>query len=529
MRVIELGGLNRGSIPFAFPASHVAWTWKGADEPSLAFRYTSATTHSGWQDVPESHDMEHGEKHYSAVLTVPDALALEWKIDLAGPPVKALTLDYIDAGTSPPVRAADQEGALVPTIVTRAEWGADESIKRTTGDCERRFYPVQQLFVHHTAGSNFDPDPAATMRAIYWFHTIDRGWCDVGYNFVIGWDGTIYEGRWARPYGYWEDHTSEARNGYAVAGAHVANFNSGSVGISLMGDFTRIAPPPEMKRSLVQVLAWEADRHDLDPLGRHVYRNPETGDGLRLPIIAGHRDAGQTSCPGGLLYRSLPDIRRDTEANAGFGRESTAISLASPTPYVYPGDPATLTGNLAGPDGGPLVFTTISIYKRTGTGPWVDGGETTTGADGTFTISSSPVANESVVAVFPGDARMWGAQSDAVRVKVRPRVTFSPQGGTDDGSGTWHFPPGTTGVFFAGAVDPAHAGSLISIRVQQVIEDGSAVEVKRQRTETSEEGTFGYDLDVPEVGVRYRVVAWFTHDEDHAASPSAPVFLQVDA
>ncbi len=416
----------------------------------------------------------------------------------------------------------------MPTIITRGQWGADESIKRTTGDCERRFFPVQQLFVHHTAGANFDSDPLATMRATYWYHTVRRGWCDIGYNFVIGWDGTIYEGRWARAYGYWESHSSESRNGYAVAGAHVADFNSGSVGISVMGNFTSIEAPPEVRRSLAQLLAWETDRHDLDALGRHVYRNPETDNTKRLPVIAGHRDAGQTSCPGDLLYKALPDIRQETAANAGYGRESTSISMATATPYVYFGDEVTFTGNLAGPDGGPLVFTPVSIFKRVGTGPWIDGGETTTGVDGTFTIADTPAANESVVAVYPGDARMWGAQSEAIRVKVRPRVTFAPQGGADDGSGTWHFSSETTSVFLSGSVDPSHGGALMSIRVQRVSPEGTAEEIDRQRTETMSDGTFTYDFAVPEPGARYRIVAWFTHDKDHAASPSNPVFLQID-
>src|SRR3712207_8804536 len=46
------------------------------------------------------------------------------------------------------------------------------SLKRTSGGCVRRFFPVQQLFVHHTAGANFDRNPKATMRAIYWYHVV---------------------------------------------------------------------------------------------------------------------------------------------------------------------------------------------------------------------------------------------------------------------------------------------------------------------------------------------------------------------
>jgi hypothetical protein len=51
-------------------------------------------------------------------------------------------------------------------IVTRCEWGADESLMAWTPE----YYPPQKLTVHHTATANGDADPAATMRAIYRYH-----------------------------------------------------------------------------------------------------------------------------------------------------------------------------------------------------------------------------------------------------------------------------------------------------------------------------------------------------------------------
>jgi N-acetylmuramoyl-L-alanine amidase len=48
-----------------------------------------------------------------------------------------------------------------------------------------------------------------------------NGWNDIGYNFVVGEDGNIYEGR-----------------GWSNQGAHAANWNSISIGIAIIGDFT---------------------------------------------------------------------------------------------------------------------------------------------------------------------------------------------------------------------------------------------------------------------------------------------------
>ena len=68
-----------------------------------------------------------------------------------------------------------------PDIITRAQWGADESMK-----CPNTVYDdgVRAGIVHHTAGSNdYGPqDSAAIVRSIYAYHTRTLGWCDIAYN-----------------------------------------------------------------------------------------------------------------------------------------------------------------------------------------------------------------------------------------------------------------------------------------------------------------------------------------------------------
>lgn len=59
------------------------------------------------------------------------------------------------------------------------------------------FHPTQKLVVHHTATRNDDPDPAATVRAIYRYHPIDKGWGDIGCNFLVDAQGRVYKGRWS--------------------------------------------------------------------------------------------------------------------------------------------------------------------------------------------------------------------------------------------------------------------------------------------------------------------------------------------
>jgi hypothetical protein len=318
-------GVERATLEF--PATHIAFSWTGDDGTGVSYRALYADGRaSRWRGVPEAYEMEHGRSHYSGVLQVDRPAAIEWRpIESGAANMGPVTLDYLNTvdGARVPAAKVAARATTDPAIVTRAQWGADESIKKTGPNCSRTFWPVQQLFVHHTAGTNYDPNPRATMRAIYWYHTVRRGWCDIGYNFVIGWDGLIYEGRWARRYEPWEIHSSEDLTGRAVRGAHVENFNSGSVGVSLMGNFSTARLPPRMRGALVRLLAWEVDRHDL-ALGRHIYRNPETGLRRRLPVIAGHRDADRTACPGGNVYRALPSIRRAVRNAIGLGPVNTS-------------------------------------------------------------------------------------------------------------------------------------------------------------------------------------------------------------
>ena len=84
------------------------------------------------------------------------------------------------------------------------------------------YVPVKKIIVHHTVTSNSDPDPAATVRSIYYYHAVSLGWGDIGYNFLIDRQGRIYEGRYG---------------GNAVVGGHALTWNYGSVGIAALGNY----------------------------------------------------------------------------------------------------------------------------------------------------------------------------------------------------------------------------------------------------------------------------------------------------
>lgn len=519
---------------FGFEATHIAFSWIGTEGTGFRFRVQRADgTYTRWTRAHEAHDAERGPQHYSAVISTPRSSAIEFRpIKPAGAYLGPVTLDYLNTLDGPmetfEVPAVAEAAAPQPDIVTRAEWGADESLKRTSGGCKRVFFPVQQLFVHHTAGANFDTRPKATMRAIYWYHVARQGWCDIGYNFVISPDGRIFEGRWARSYAPFELHDSESRGGRAVAGAHVANFNSGSVGVSLMGNYSQMKMPPAMRRTLAEFLAWEADRHNIPPRGEHTYRNPDSGLTKQLPYIAGHRDAGQTDCPGGYVYASLRGIRRDAAAVIGEGKTATQLTLTAPEPIQY-GGTATFTGQLLDENGTALADRRIRSFTRSA-GEWAPGPATTTAFDGSYALTLQPERNMALVAVYDGDKTTWGSESPTGKLGVVPIVTLRAEGGTVDAAGVSHFASGTRTIPFAGEVMPPHPGGLVRLRVSKLQPDGTYALLSTIDLTLDSAGAYTHNYKLPDAGIggSYRALTWFPRDDDHRSADSNEVFFVVD-
>jgi flagellar hook assembly protein FlgD len=191
--------------------------------------------------------------------------------------------------------------AAEPAIVTRAQWGANEEIVRAKPIYARA---LKLAVVHHTVTPNTytRAQSAAIVRGIEFFHVRGNGWNDIGYNFLVDRFGTVYEGRGG----------GIDRN---VVGAHAAGFNTGTVGVSLLGSFQRATPSRAMQNALVTLLAWRLDVAHVDPLSTVVYTsagNPKYRRGklVTLHAVSGHRDTGPTECPGDAAYRLLPSLAR---------------------------------------------------------------------------------------------------------------------------------------------------------------------------------------------------------------------------
>ena len=518
-----------GALAPIFAPTHVMLSWSGAEGTKVQYRAGGdSESLPRWRTAPEAHDLGHGRRHYSGALEVSRPETIEWRAHRAGPPVSGVRISYVNTVDGPKetvrVPVVASAAATEPRIITRAEWGADERIKRTRGSCERGFYRVQQLFVHHTAGSNNVSSAAATMRAIYAFHVQDRGWCDIGYNFVISPDGRLFEGRWARRYQPWEAHDTEDSSGKAVSGAHVAGLNSGSIGVSMMGNFENVSVPRPARRKLVRFLAWEADRHNLDPTARHTYRSPVDGTRLKLPVIAGHRDGGQTGCPGGRLYRALRQIRRAVADRIGRDKPSSELTLTVPKYGVY-GKGTAARAKLETRRGRALGGQTVDLYGRGPDSGWSLRLRSKTNENGIARFRLTPARRTRFFAIFHDARAAWGSQSDSVLHRVRPDVQLEPDGTVPDAKGVHHLAPTATTLDLSGTVAPDHTGHIVRVWLSEVRPDGTYSLISKHEIELDKESAYAVTVDLPAEVQSFRAFTTFAQDGDHASGRSKDVFL----
>jgi len=178
-----------------------------------------------------------------------------------------------------------------PPVFDRASWGANPAV------CAPTYCTTTHVAMHHTASaaeyhSQSWAECASNVKATQIYHMVSRGWCDIGYNYLICPHGDIFEGR---------------GGGDDVRGAH-DGFNCGSMGVAMMGYFH---PPYNqtlnlaMQDAFVNLAAWKCDQQNIDPLGISWY----AGFGANQSNLFGHRDVSSTACPGDLAYAELPQLR----------------------------------------------------------------------------------------------------------------------------------------------------------------------------------------------------------------------------
>ncbi|MDQ2650383.1 MAG: cell wall-binding repeat-containing protein [Actinomycetota bacterium] len=322
----------------------IALTW---DAPVSGAFELRALDDDGWSDWltletdgeerPDAASGEPTERNYVGPAWLGRDIS-EIELRSTGPDVRGLTIHAIDSEPVTPASGMASAGvATPPTMITRAQWSADESWRDDSGgECDGTPDYVDGIklgYVHHTAGDNaYGPsDSAAILRAIYNFHVHTNGWCDIAYNFFVDQYGQVFEGRYGG-----------IRR--AVIGGHASGFNSVSTGVAVIGDFTTTAVPQVAYNSIVDVLAFKLGFHGVNPTGSSTVTVGSTtsakwpeGTSVTLKNISGHGDSNNTSCPGAQLAKLLPQLRTDV-ANAiqqrGFTPAFTLSRLSGADRYA---------------------------------------------------------------------------------------------------------------------------------------------------------------------------------------------------
>jgi len=455
--------------------STVGVTWaadRGVAPLAASVRIHSAGRWSAWTDLggaddvapdPGSADVRgHTVRTGTSPLWAGPSDGVQARVALTGPgrAPRDLRVDLIDPGTSAadrsfgtPATPLSSAGAAPgqPAIISRAQWGADESIRKGAPSYSAT---VKIGFVHHTDTSNdyTAAQSASIVRSIYAYHVLSNGWDDIGYNFLVDRYGQIFEGRYGgvdRP----------------VLGAHTGGFNTDSFAGALIGDFTASTPPAVMTGSLERLFAWKLSLHYRDPSGTDTLVSAgggtdkwPVGATVRFNVIAGHRDAGNTTCPGDVVYAMLPRIRADVRALMTPGVVNPAITAGH--------GPVRITAGFLTPSSWTLTITnpgTGAVVRRYAGGP-------STGVD-----LSWPRTDATGLPVRSGQFRV-DLVSGAGGFSARPWSPTVSVVGWDPGAGAASVAPGTLDVFApAAGVALVHyawsSGSGWSVR--PAITDGS--------------------------------------------------------
>lgn len=305
-----LGGLQARLIETP-DAELIGLTWDDHEAPDRV-EVRSLNGEDGWGEwtVAELIVEEGGAVTATEVLWIGDAAQVEVRSSREGEDTTAeLDAVLIDSdevagddpatfsagsGSSGPVVApmnVSRPGVLAPSVISRAGWGANES----WASAPRYASETKAVVLHHTAGSNSysRTQSASIVRGIYSYHTRTLGWADLGYNVLVDKYGQIFEGR----------KGGLNRN---VIGAHALGSNTGTFGVSMIGNNSSVAPTSAQLAAVADISAWK-----LGSVYVFDAKSKVTVDQKSQYRIFGHRDArqGATSCPGDRGQAQLPFLR----------------------------------------------------------------------------------------------------------------------------------------------------------------------------------------------------------------------------
>jgi hypothetical protein len=214
-------------------------------------------------------------------------------------------------------------------VQPRSAWGGDLKPKGPMG--EEAPADVRFLLVHHTASANGygRADVAGQLRGFYGFHTTDKKWPDLAYNFLVDRFGQVWEGRTGSLAGPVKGDATGGSQGFAQLACFIGNHDKEPPSAEALDAMGRLLGALAARYAIDvhpgATASFVSRGSNLHPAGAHV----------TTPTIAGHREMSKTTCPGDACY---PLVRSRLVPAA-----VAAAGLVAPTPAAVPSpaaDPA---------------------------------------------------------------------------------------------------------------------------------------------------------------------------------------------
>lgn len=330
------------SLAVADGTQAAAVSWTGAPTGVVMVRGGEGSTWGEWAELeanpdegPEDAERDSGGMAWFGTEGVDQVQVKVTEGELAD--LELQTMRYEEPSSTGFVTGTAGAAAAKPDIMPRSSYTTKGWAKTNPGCSEGpKTAPagIEYAVVHHTVNSNTyaASDVPAMMASIYAYHTGTNGWCDIGYNFIVDRFGRIWEGR-------------SGGADKAIVGGHASGFNTGSVGVSFLGQYepgaspTAVEPNSAALTAAGRLIGWKLGLYGIDPTGTVAITSGgsnkwKAGTVVTLNRISGHSDVGYTACPGENLYGELVRIRQAAKSAQSGGTTTTTPPTTTTTAYL---------------------------------------------------------------------------------------------------------------------------------------------------------------------------------------------------
>uniref|UniRef100_A0A905AUS7 Peptidoglycan-recognition protein n=1 Tax=Glossina morsitans morsitans TaxID=37546 RepID=A0A905AUS7_GLOMM len=169
------------------------------------------------------------------------------------------------------IASAFLQSCLTLNITKREDWYAEPPKNKP----KLIISPAEFVIIHHTEyplSCHFETNCLRIIKSLQKHHMYKESYDDIGYNFLIAFDGHIYEGR-----------------GWGVQAQHPSAYKFNSIGIACLGNFDEDKPDAVMLQNIENLI----DEAIVEGYLQSDY------------ILLGHRQIKTTSCPGENLYNVI--------------------------------------------------------------------------------------------------------------------------------------------------------------------------------------------------------------------------------